>query len=262
MKHSHVHQGWRGHLFLGTGWLLYSGPIAPTALHAHHALQVLLESESLLELSSAEDSLTVRHAVIPADRPHAFRSPATRATILYLAPESRAGRSLSGRAATFGSIREWQIAGDAFAGIVDGLVESWAMARSVVDHTIERIGATQPVRAWPPAVERFIAMLPAHLESKAQLSVFADRVGLSASRLSHLVTEHVGIPFRVYVLWLRLQSATKTLATGRPLTEAAHAAGFADSAHLSRVFRRMFGIAPSEVTRFATWHVAPASDAI
>ena len=32
---------------------------------------------------------------------------------------------------------------------------------------------------------------------------------------------------------------------GANLTEAAHLAGFADSAHLSRTFRAMFGVAPS-----------------
>ena len=32
------------------------------------------------------------------------------------------------------------------------------------------------------------------------------------------------------------------LAGGRSLTEAAHEAGFADSAHFSRTFRRMFGL--------------------
>lgn len=48
---------------------------------------------------------------------------------------------------------------------------------------------------------------------------------------------------RVQRLWLRLQRAVELFAAGTPLTEAAHAAGFADSAHLSRTFRRMFGIA-------------------
>jgi len=44
-------------------------------------------------------------------------------------------------------------------------------------------------------------------------------------------------------LWLRLMRAVERFAAGASLTDAAHEAGFADSAHLSRTFRRMFGIA-------------------
>jgi AraC family transcriptional regulator len=53
--------------------------------------------------------------------------------------------------------------------------------------------------------------------------------------------EHTGLPFRTYLLWLRLTKAVGVFAGGRSLTEAAHEAGFADSAHFSRTFRRMFG---------------------
>ena len=59
----------------------------------------------------------------------------------------------------------------------------------------------------------------------------------------------VGLPLRRYLLWLRLQDAVQAIAAGAPLTDAAHAAGFADSAHLSRTFRRMFGITPSDLAR-------------
>lgn len=46
-------------------------------------------------------------------------------------------------------------------------------------------------------------------------------------------------------VWLRLQQALAEIARGSNLTEAAYAAGFADSAHLSRSFRQTFGIAPN-----------------
>ena len=36
---------------------------------------------------------------------------------------------------------------------------------------------------------------------------------------------------------------------GASLTEAAHAAGFASSAHFSTAFRDMFGMTPSELVR-------------
>ena len=54
--------------------------------------------------------------------------------------------------------------------------------------------------------------------------------------------EETGLPFRTYVLWLRVVRAVDAHTKGASLTEAAQEAGFADSAHLSRTFKRMFGL--------------------
>lgn len=43
--------------------------------------------------------------------------------------------------------------------------------------------------------------------------------------------------------------AGAALAAGASLGDAAHAAGFADAAQMSRTFLRMFGVSPSEVRR-------------
>ena len=48
--------------------------------------------------------------------------------------------------------------------------------------------------------------------------------------------------FRPYVLWQRMERAVAEYAAGATLTDAAYAGGFADSAHFSRTFRRMFGL--------------------
>lgn len=53
------------------------------------------------------------------------------------------------------------------------------------------------------------------------------------------------MPIRRYVLWQRLRAAVELALKGATLTDAAHAAGMSDSAHLSRTFREMFGVAPS-----------------
>ena len=53
------------------------------------------------------------------------------------------------------------------------------------------------------------------------------------------------MPFRRYVLWMRLRLAAQEVSAGANLTRAAISAGFADSAHLSRVFRQTFGLPPS-----------------
>lgn len=81
------------------------------------------------------------------------------------------------------------------------------------------------------------------------LEAAARAHGLSSSRLGHLFSAQVGVPFRPFALWLRLRGALACVASGANLTEAAHGAGFADSAHLTRTFRRMFGITPSGLAR-------------
>jgi AraC-like DNA-binding protein len=81
------------------------------------------------------------------------------------------------------------------------------------------------------------------------LEVLAETVGLSTSRFMHLFTTSVGIPLRPYILWLRLQRAAAEIARGHSITAAAHAAGFADAAHLTRTFRRMLGATPRQIAQ-------------
>ena len=92
-------------------------------------------------------------------------------------------------------------------------------------------------------VERVMAMLRRHsLDTRTTSLVELSRVaGLSPSRFAHVFTESVGIPVRPYMRWLRLQRAARELVSGRSVTQAAHVAGFADAAHLTRTFRRTLG---------------------
>jgi len=79
------------------------------------------------------------------------------------------------------------------------------------------------------------------------LKTLAGIAGLSPSRFMHAFTESVGVPVRPYILWLRLQRAACDMMNGASVTSAAHRAGFSDSAHLTRTFRRMLGATPSDL---------------
>ena len=83
------------------------------------------------------------------------------------------------------------------------------------------------------------------IEGPVSLADVAPEIGLSAGRLRHLFVEQTGLPFRTYLLWLRLNTAVRRIVEGASLTEAAYDVGFADSAHFSRTFRRMFGVTPA-----------------
>ena len=50
---------------------------------------------------------------------------------------------------------------------------------------------------------------------------------------------------RPYILWRRFIHVWELVTDGATLSAAAHAAGFADAAHLVRTSRRTFGFPPS-----------------
>lgn len=82
---------------------------------------------------------------------------------------------------------------------------------------------------------------------RCSVDELASRLGLSYHRTSHFFAESLGIPIRTYLLWQKLYRASGCLLAGASLTEAAHAAGFVDSAHYSSAFQRAYGRAPSEL---------------
>ena len=70
----------------------------------------------------------------------------------------------------------------------------------------------------------------------------AKQLSLSEGRFLHLFRQEMVIPWRPYLLWRRMMCAVNALISGVSATDAAHLAGFSDSAHLSRTFRRLFGM--------------------
>ena len=87
-----------------------------------------------------------------------------------------------------------------------------------------------------------------HPDRPHALDQVARKARLSPSRFLHLFKAATGVPFRRYRLWVRMGAAVRDMTTGRSLTEAALAAGFASSSHFSAAFREMFGSSPSQLT--------------
>jgi AraC-like DNA-binding protein len=67
----------------------------------------------------------------------------------------------------------------------------------------------------------------------------ADKACLSSTRFAHLFKEQVGLPFSRYMLWRKLTRAMVAVASEGTIAAAAHAADFADAAHLTRTFYQM-----------------------
>lgn len=84
---------------------------------------------------------------------------------------------------------------------------------------------------------------------RCSLTDLAQVLSLSYHRTSHVFVDAVGIPVRTYQLWQKLYRASAPLLAGMSLTDAAHIAGFSDSAHYSRAFQTAYGRCPTEMFR-------------
>lgn len=104
-------------------------------------------------------------------------------------------------------------------------------------------------RDLDPRIKRILDMLEDIPEKKISSSELAKWVNLSESRLCHFFRKEIGTTIRRYLLWLRLREAIKLILKGNSFTAAAHESGFSDSAHLSRTYRQMFGIPPSNLLK-------------
>lgn len=73
----------------------------------------------------------------------------------------------------------------------------------------------------------------------------ARRLSMERTRALRCFKAATGQTFREFKRWSSLQHAAQLMAEGALVRTAAMDAGFADTAHLSRVFRRGFGLTPS-----------------
>ncbi|WP_179476371.1 helix-turn-helix domain-containing protein [Mycolicibacterium vinylchloridicum] len=243
---------WGGSALLRPGVLAFTGSIGPTDVHAHHAVQIITATTALTVLDEQGAQHRGTKVVVPADAPHRIEVGAQEGTAIFLEPESTPGQAAHSRAVRYG----WTVTPvltftrrRALATVVDELVAH--LAPATADH-----GAA----ARHPAVDDALRRLP-DLVAAGPVSGtdVAALVGLSVSRFTHLFTEQVGIPLRRYVLWSRLRAAIIRVQAGDDLTGAAHGAGFADSAHLTRTTREMFGLPPSVLSRHVSWDLDQAS---
>lgn len=222
-----------------------------TDLHAHHAIQVTLGLGGSFRLETPDSHVGGDAVAVAADAGHRFAAEGLIA-LLLIEPESRFGRAVAAR--LFG--------GRALAGVPPALLGNFRarlaaalgetprndaaladLGRALIGHMAGDARADVP----DLRIRKVIAWADKHLEGPLSLADAALTANLSAGRLRHLFVEQTGLPFKTYVLWLRLKRAVQAFANGQSLTQAAHDAGFSDSAHLSRTFRRMFGIAPASL---------------
>jgi AraC family transcriptional regulator len=245
----------RGLGFLVPNGALYIGPTQSSTVHLSHAHKVYFPLSGVLSLRLADGSyLSPPDSVLVApDVPHCAVDNGAIIAIFYLIPETFEGRLVS----RFNGGR------DMFAPRTDVVAILTRRLKSFFQDGCSPVEAAESFRYlfanlmsaeranddFDRRVKFVIDYLDTTLDRRVTVSELASSVSLSPSRVEHLFNEQVGIPINRYLLWRRLHYALNLFPSGGTLTQVAHSAGFADSSHLCRTFRRMLGIPPSTITR-------------
>lgn len=217
---------WVGGLEIGSGWAAWHGFIGPNGLHEHYAAQAVLATESMAVIDGTGRRHEGRCILIEPGSGHRMQ-PGGIATLSFLEPAG-AGPELP----------QLRRAIDAVPAIMVPEESPTSFWRRWLDRTPAAFDAR--IACAVESIDRQI------LDGTVSLPGSAGAAHLSVERFRHLFTAQTGMPFSRFVLWRRLGLAIRRLTADPDATAAAHESGFADSAHLSRTVRAMFGVSLTE----------------
>jgi AraC-like DNA-binding protein len=202
---------------------------APLAPHANPVAGILMGRGGPLRLTldgvAVEgDMLLIRPGVA-----HAIALPARGADILYLDGldfpfDVPLARALDGKFAELAAM------------VLDG-------AGDAADELRARL--TTPVAPPLPGVAQAVQAIYADPMRRMPQGELARRLGMERTRALRYFRAATGQSFREFKRWSAMQFAAGQMKQGALVRTAAMDAGFADTAHLSRVFRETFGLTPS-----------------
>jgi AraC family transcriptional regulator len=241
-------------------WYLWEGGFLLTAraqgvvpAHAHHAIQIVIALDGQIAICGRSDGWREsRGIVVRPDAEHSFDCNGALGVMVFVDPESSEGAWLCA------SLRQdITIVPDAR---LDSVVSEFRTLVEQPDQT-EDIGTLvrravdslrpghAPMRRLDSRVTTVLDAIRASDDLRISLEKAAAMAFLSPSRFAHLFKDQVGLPFSRYMLWRKLTRAMVAIGSERTIAAAAHAADFADAAHLTRTFYQMVGMAPSALMR-------------
>ena len=237
-------------LFMWRDRVLYLGPSFDPVVHKHHAAQICIgiDGPFRIALHGKDSWQSVRAALVGSDIRHQISSQQTAMAFLYLEKETSDYQHLLQLSDEQKSnLLKPEVEEDLLSALAhadNGVSE--CEARELCRRILAIFGRCfNAVDSVDPRISRVLQQLDRTPDGQCSSEELEAVACLSSSRLQHLFREQVGVPIRRYSLWLRLRRVLGQAIVGKTLMDAAHNAGFSDSAHFSRVFKDMFGIAPS-----------------
>lgn len=252
-------------------WYLWEGGFCLLAradgvvpAHAHHAIQIVVAIDGEVAICGEDAEWRKGPAVIVRpDAVHSFSANGALGAMLFVDPESTEGTWLGSALKRDITV----VSGPRLASSVQELRKFIEQPFEGMDidelirHCVQALSpGAPPARRLDPRVTTVLNAIRDRDDLRLSLESAAEKAFLSPSRFAHLFKEQVGLPFSRYMLWRKLTRAMVAIASERTISAAAHAADFADAAHLTRTFYQMVGMAPSVLMRGEFAEIPPPFD--
>lgn len=232
--------------------------------HAHHAIQIVIALDGTAAIRGRRGEWREgRGIIVRPNVVHSFNAQGAMGAMLFVDPESSEGAWL--RTAL---VQEITIVPD--ARLASSISEHHTFCeqpfesmeiRVLIRHCVHSLNpGAPPARHRDPRVTTVLNAIQASDDLRISLESASEMAFLSPSRFAHLFKQQVGLPFRRYMLWRKLTRATLAIGRERTIAAAAHAADFADAAHLTRTFYQMLGVVPSALMRGKFFEIASPFD--
>lgn len=244
-------------LHINNGIAIYVGRDIQTKLHTHHAVEIVIAfNKPFLISSNGSEFEKSECSIITADLAHQFAGQDDLYIFLYFDAELLFAQQLEHKLSLNknGIIhflgKEIEKARKDFIEWFQSDSFDENSAKTIIQNLFQDVTSEAPAASMTEnRIANAIQLIHSSLHNEISLENIASGVFLSESRFAHLFKEQIGIPFRRYVLWCRMQAALKAVMQSQSFTQAAYEGGFADVAHLSRTFTEMFGVSPSDVLK-------------
>ncbi len=238
------------HLFLWRACALVVGPGIDSKMHSHFAMQLTvgLDQPFRARLSEEAPWTETDSAIFVPNQLHQIDGSGMLAHLFVDLPQ-HGGAGAGALVAGYARLPEFDTVRTALQEACSGTLDLDGAADATKVWLDCALTTSLTPTAFDPRIAQTLAWISTQENQAISGTELAARVHLSVSRFTHLFRQQTGLSLTRYLLWTRLLAAVDAVAHGANTTAAAHTAGFADLAHMSRTFRNTFGVMPSELQR-------------
>lgn len=210
-------------LIINRFYAQFQGHFFDNKMHRHHAIQICSCKDEELAISIGKETISGNDFIIAPDYPHQIIRGTGELKLLFIDPETNIGKE-----------------------IISEYLKSEPYVKLINDNIFGELEFNKNIDK-DPRVAIVLDLIDRNPINKVKIEDLAKKVNLSESRLQHIFKENIGIPIKKYLLWRKVGYAVHLSRTKNDLTWIAHEAGFSDSPHFSRTFKKMFGVRLKDV---------------